>query len=115
VWRRIGQRLFWPFLLLAIVTVSLAFFGRSENFLIFGIPYVVAASGGTLIGYRQRHGFWPWNRKRRKIERWRWLVEGPEAKRPASGVSVGAAIFAVVVVLVTLSVLTSALLPSTVW
>jgi hypothetical protein len=36
--------------------------------------------GVALVGYRIKHGFWPWDRKRRKIERWRWLVETPADK-----------------------------------
>ena len=89
--------------------------GRSDNLVLSGIPYVVAATGGALIGYRQRHGYWPWDTKRRKIERWRWLVEGPEANKPAPGFGIGATIFALVAVLVTMSALTAVLFQGTFW
>ena len=88
---------------------------RSENVVLSGIPFVVAATGGTLIGYRQRHEYWPWDTKRRKIERWRWLVEGPEANKPAPGFGIGATIFALVAVLVTMSALTAVLFQGTFW
>jgi hypothetical protein len=41
---------------------------------------VVGSLAGLAGGYRSDHGFWPWDRKRRKIERWRWLVETPRPR-----------------------------------
>lgn len=41
------------------------------------LPVLVGAALVSPLGYRIKHGFWPWDRKRRKIERWRWLVETP--------------------------------------
>jgi hypothetical protein len=38
---------------------------------------LVMVTGTSVIGFRGRQGFWPWDLRRRKIERWRWLVESP--------------------------------------
>jgi len=73
------------------------------------LPVPVAAACAILVHYRIRHGFWPWDRKRRKIERWRWLVEGAEAPRPAARGNLAGAIFVLVVLLATMSTLTAAL------
>ena len=39
------------------------------------VPLCVGVGGANAIDYRRLHKFWPWDFKRRKIERWRWLAE----------------------------------------
>jgi hypothetical protein len=42
---------------------------------LFPIPLLVGYVAACLMNYRGRHAFWPWDLKRRKIERWRWLAD----------------------------------------
>jgi hypothetical protein len=40
------------------------------------VTAVVGVGVASVLRYRLQHEFWPWDRKRRMIEKWRWLVEG---------------------------------------
>jgi hypothetical protein len=73
--KRWGWWLLWvvPFGVLVFALTLL--FRRADNYLLFVIPYLVAVSGAAGFRYRGKHGFWPWDFKRRKMERYGWLVE----------------------------------------
>jgi hypothetical protein len=45
------------------------------------LPIPIGLVVAHTLRYRFAHRFWPWDFKRRKIERWRWLVEAPAPPR----------------------------------
>jgi hypothetical protein len=69
-----------PALLFAIIFFGLSelpLFQYPDSLLVAELPVPIAVVVAELARYRLKHDFWPWDRKRRKIERWRWLVESP--------------------------------------
>jgi hypothetical protein len=93
-----------------VVLSALALFRYPHSLWLVELPVPIAAACAILAHYRFSHGFWPWDRRRRKIERWRWLVEGTDVATPAARRSAVGAIFVLVVLLATISTLTAALL-----
>jgi len=53
----------------------LPLFRRADNVFVVEIPVLIGGALMVLLTYRGDRGFWPWDLKRRKIARWRWLVE----------------------------------------
>lgn len=61
--------------LVCLVSVANAAYLHDRPF--WGLPILVGGLAGSVLGYLRRHGFWPWDLKRRKVERWRGLIEDP--------------------------------------
>lgn len=113
VTRRRRAAAFFPVLIawgVWAVLFTVPLFRYPHSLWLVEVPVPIAAACAILARYRFTHGFWPWDRKRRKIERWRWLVEGPEAARPDGRGSPVGAIFVLIVLLATISTLTAAFL-----
>jgi hypothetical protein len=93
-----------------VVLSTVPLFRYPNSLWLVELPVPIAAACAILAHYRLSHGFWPWDHKRRKIERWRWLVEGTQAAGPAARRNAAGAIIVLIVLLATISTLTTALL-----
>lgn len=81
VHRWLGWWLLWAVPFFALLIPLQVLFRHSDSYLLSFLPFLVAGTGGSVMSYRGIHGFWPWDFKRRTIERWAWLVESPLGRR----------------------------------
>jgi hypothetical protein len=72
-------------LLLVVLMVAIWYFStalaRSEHSLwVVELPVLIGAVLALPVAYRIKRGYWFWDEKRRKIARWRGLIETPVDK-----------------------------------